>query len=146
MKLHLIPDPQAEETEVTVRYREMDGEVNRLIANLRVMDKKLTGIRDGETYLLEPKSILYADTVDKKTFLYGQREVYETPLRLYEIEERLSGYDFVRVSKSAIVNLGAVRSIRPEINGRLLMTLVNGEALEASRLYANNIKDMLGVK
>ena len=43
------------------------------------------------------KDILYIDTADKKTFLYTEKAVYESALRLYELEDALGG-DFHVVS------------------------------------------------
>lgn len=145
MKLELVPDATVEETEITVRYRESNDEVERLIAVLRAADKKLTCTKDGSIYLLQPREILYVETVDKKTFLYAQNEFYESPLRLYEVEGMLGGFGFIRISKSMLVNFGAVRALRPQYGGRLLLTLTNGEELEASRMYAATIKQLIGV-
>ena len=145
MQIRLLTDPDAAETEITIRCREADAEVVRLLATLRAMDRKLTGEKDGELHLIAPKDIYYADTVDKKTVLYAAKAVYETPLRLYEIEDRLAAHDFIRISKASVVNFGKVQSIRPEYNGRLLLTLQNGETLIASRQYALEIKKLLEV-
>ena len=71
--------------------------------------------------------------------------MYETPLRLYELEERLAPRDFVRASKSAVVNFSRVQSIRPDLGGRLQLTLENGERLGVSRQYAPAIKEKLGL-
>ncbi len=40
------------------------------------------------------REILYIDTVDRKTFCYTNGAVYESALRLYELEDRLSGWIF----------------------------------------------------
>ena len=39
--------------------------------------------------------MLYIESVDKRTFLYTEESVYETPLRLYELEERLAPYTYI---------------------------------------------------
>ena len=46
-----------------------DEDILRLIAMLRVYQRKLVGVLDGEQHLLDVKDILYIDTTDKKTFL-----------------------------------------------------------------------------
>lgn len=69
--------------------------------------------------------------------------MYESALRLYELEEKLSGMDFFRTGKSGIVNFLRVRSIRPDFGGRLLLTLDNGEQVPVSRQYAAAIKHKL---
>ena len=52
-----------------MRCRQLDDTVLSLLARLRVYDAKLTGERDGATYVLAAADVLYADTADKKTFL-----------------------------------------------------------------------------
>ena len=117
-----------------------------MLALLRAFDQKLTGIREGQTFILEARDILYADSVDKRTFLYTQDGVFETPLRLYELEERLGPSDFIRISKAVVVNFGQIRSLRPELGGRMLATLTNGEIVCVSRQYVPAIRTKLGLR
>ena len=88
--------------------------------------------------------ILYIDTVEKKTFLYTEEEVYETPLRLYELEGRLESCDFFRASRSSIINFNRIQSLKPEFGGTMQVTMTNGERLNVSRQYAKQIKEKLG--
>ena len=111
---------------------------------LRLSDARLTGEKDGQTYVLEEDAVLYIDTVDRDTFLYTADGVYESHLRLYELERQLASRDFLRVSKSAIVNFGQVKSLRPDFGGRLLLTMSNGEVV-ANRQYVAAIKSKLGL-
>lgn len=146
MQIRMEEDPALAEVEVLIRCPRADGEAQKLLALLRAMDsRKLTGERGGQTFLLEPGSILYIDTVDRRTFLYTEDGEYETSLRLYELEQRLSGEDFFRASKSALVNFNAIRSLRPDLGGRLRLTLRGGEALYVSRQYAPGLKKRLGL-
>jgi len=78
-----------DETEIIINCRQADEGIMRILAGLRMYDKKITGLRDGQTFLLNASDIFYAETVDRKTFLYTAKQVYETPLSLYELEERL---------------------------------------------------------
>ena len=146
VKIRISEELGCEETEVLVRCREMDEEVLRLLARLRVLDAKLTGERNGATCLLDAGQVLYADTADKRTFLYTAEGVYETALRLYELEEQLAARDFIRAGKSVLLNFGHVASLRLDFGGRMLVTLSNGEQIMASRQYVPAIKAKLGIK
>ena len=75
----------------------------------------------------------------------GRDRVLESPLRLYELEEALAGTEFVRASKSLIVNFDHVRALRPYLNARLELVLDNGESVIASRQYAPAIKQKIGL-
>lgn len=145
MKIEIQEDSALTETEVVIRCRHTDAQVLKMLASLRAYDQKITGTRDGQTYPLETEDILYIDTVDKKTFFYTRSEVYETQLRLYELEDRLAACDFFRASKSAVVNFNEIQSLRPDFGGRMQLTMTNGEVLFASRQYVPVIKQKLGL-
>ena len=136
MKITLNQDPAFPETEVIINCPQADEDILHLVAMLRIHQRKLVGTREGESYLLDAKDILYIDTADKRTFLYTREAVYESTLRLYELEEGLGGLEFLRSSRSALVNFRRVQSRRPELGGRLLVTLEGGERLYVSRQYA----------
>lgn len=110
------------------------------------MDLKLTGKNNNRTYILEAAKVLYIDTVDKKTFFYTRQDVYETDLRLFELEEQLAALDFIRAGKSCIINFNQIQSIKADIDGKLLVTMNNNEKLYVSRQYSQTLKKKLGVK
>ena len=145
MKVTVEERPGLEEPEVIIRCGRMDGQVSRLAELLRLSGARLTGEQDGQTCILDEDEVLYIDTVDRGTFLYTAGGVYETRLRLYELEGQLAGWDFVRVSKSVIVNFGQVKSLRPDFGGRLRLTMSNGEVVVANRQYVPDIKKKLGL-
>ena len=145
MKVTVEENQGLTEPEVVIRCRRMDEGVARLMELLRLSDARLTGVRDGETHVLDPGQVLYIDTADRATFLYTADGVYETPLRLYELEERLGGREFLRVSKSTIINFDQVRALRPDFGGRMRLTMSNGEVVMANRQYVPAIKARLGL-
>ena len=77
MKITLNQDQSYSETEVIINCHQADEDILRLVAMLRIYQKKLVGILDGERHLLDVKDILYIDTADKKTFLYTEKQVFQ---------------------------------------------------------------------
>lgn len=146
MKIHINEDASLNEMEITINCNRINTEVESIISKLRVMDLKLTGKRNNQTYILDAAKVLYIDTVDKKTFFYTKQEVYETDLRLYELEEQLKALDFIRSNKSCIINFNQIHSIKADIDGKLLVTMNNNEKLFVSRQYALEVKRKLGVR
>ena len=98
MKILLNQDPSCPETEVIINCPQADEDILRLVALLRVFQKKLVGIRDGE---------------------------------------------LLRVGRSCIINFRHVRSVRPELGGRWLVTMDNGEQVGVSRQYAGELNAKL---
>ena len=146
MKIHINQKDDIAETEITINCGQISSEIEKIISLLRVMDLKLTGIRDNQTFILDVMKILYIDTVDKRTFFYTKTEVYETPLKLYELEDRLRVNDFLRANKSCIINFNQIKSIKADLDGKLLVTMNNSEKLFVSRQYASDFKEKLGVR
>ena len=134
--------PGCDDTSVVIRCPEVTADVEALAAKLRADDNRLPGVRDGVTHLIAPDDVLYFESVDKRTFIYTTGAVYETPLRLYEIEQRL-GPGFFRSSKAQIVNIAQIVWLCPDFGGRLEVGLPNDERLIISRHYAKQLKERL---
>ncbi len=147
MKISINIDPNLSDsdTEVTISCGALTAETEKIIAALRMADDKLTVIKDGETHILDISKIAYIETVDRRTFVYTETDCFESKLRLYETEEKLCSVGFLRISKSCIVRLKYIRSLKADLDRKIRITLENGEQLIASRQYADELKKRLGV-
>ena len=145
MKINIIEDPTMTEAEITVRCSAMNGELREIVAALSLAGNTIAGESGGETHFLPLGDLLYFESVDDRVFFYTAEGTFETPAKLYQLEEKLARTSFVRISKSTIVNLRKVSRMRREPNARLLVTLTTGEALVVSRQYMPAIKEKLGV-
>ncbi len=145
MKLNVKEDPAATEVVVTVVCPRVDARVQRIMAAVEMEDMRLAGIIDGFLCILEAREVLYVETVDEHTFLYGAKKVYESTATLAEIESHLAGEEFVRASRQTLVNLAHVRGIKPYLNARLELVLDNDERIIASRQFAPLIKKRIGL-
>lgn len=117
----------------------------RLKRYIQLFDRKLTAKKDNESCFVPSSDVLYFESVDDRTFLYTQESVFEIRHRLYELELILSDKDFVRISKSQIVHLNKIRTLKPELNRTVLATLCNGETLSISRKYVPAIRALLSL-
>ena len=84
MKIRINDRPDIQEIEVIINCVADDPLVNKIISALNTVDAKLLCRRQGETFQLGLADILYIESVDRKTFLYTEEQVYETDRRLYE--------------------------------------------------------------
>lgn len=75
--------------------------------------------------------------VDDRSYL-----LRETMTRLLE---RLGEDAFVRVHRSAIVNLTRLREVRHASGGAIILVLRNGEEVEVSRRFRSALKERLGL-
>lgn len=145
MKISINIDPELADTEIIINCGSLTAETENIIAALRMADNQMTVLKDGETHILDISKIAYIETVDRRTFVYTEKDCYESKLKLYEMDEKLCSGGFLRISKSCIVRLKYIRSLKAELDRRLRITLENGEQLIASRQYADELKKRLGV-
>lgn len=89
-----------------------------------------------EEYEVAVSDIFYIESVDKKSFVYCEKEVFQCSYHLYELEEMLAMSGYVRVSKSTLLNIEKLKGVKTLANSRLEAMLANGESACASTWYA----------
>ena len=98
-----------------------------------------------QMHIIHPRDVYYFEAVDHKVFIYCQEKVYESRLKLYELETEYESGDFFRTSKSSILNVAKIESLRPVLYGRYEALLHNGEKVYISRQYVPVLKRKLGL-
>ncbi len=145
MRIVINTDHNGKDIEIAITCNHLTPEIDRMVAMLRMLELQLTGMKGDETFLIDSYKVLYIDTVDKKTFLYTTNQVYETNLRLHELEEQLIRVGFFRANKSCIINFKHISSLKADVDRKIRVTMSNGEHLMISRQYADYVKERLGV-
>ncbi len=146
VRISINVDDKIETTEIMISCKRLTPEIERIIATLRILDQQLTVHKLDEMYIIDSSKVLYMEAVDRKTFVYTKNEVYESTLKLYELEERLESLGFLRVSKSCILQLKWIKSLRADFDRKIRVTMENEEQIIVSRQYSEGLKRRLGVK
>lgn len=144
-KITITQIDKNENEEIIVRCHEIDDEVMGIVERLKKNHSILLGSKDNEVFRINFKDIFYIESVDNKTFICLKENVYESKLKLYEIEEQLQNTGFFRCSKAMILNIAKIRSVTPALNGRFEAKLFNGETVIISRQYVPQLKKKLGM-
>lgn len=135
----------ADDDEIVIRCKKQDSGIFRLayeIENLLSHGELLLAIGNKE-YYVSPKDILFFETDCGKIFAHTDENMYETELKLYELEEKLPSY-FVRISKSCIANIMKIDSINRNITGASEITFVSTiKKVYCSRSYLKMLKDKI---
>ena len=139
-----VPKP-GEEDEIIVRCAALDDRLMNLIYSLKSEQDKLTGYVEDKIVKLSPKDIYYFESVDNKVFAYTAKGTYEVHKKLYEIETEYAHTDFLRISKSIIVNVAKIAYLKPIFNGRFEAKLKNDEKIIISRQYVLELKKKLEI-
>lgn len=128
---------------VEIHCHKISDEVKEIVAYVKSRQGQLTGTLDERQFEIAVGDIFYIETVDNKTFMYTQNNVYETKQKLYELEELLRDKRFLRISKSTLLNLMKISSIKPALNGRFTAVLRSDEEMVISRKYVPQFKKTL---
>lgn len=143
MKLTLEQVPGLSEAQVHIRYGNLDNRLQKIIRLMQDNHTLLNVKSSSSTELIRCESVLYFESVDEKTFVYCKDTVFSSDRKLYELEELLCDGSFVRISKSCILNLDWLDSVRVLLNGKMEAKLTNGEKLIITRHYVPEFKQKL---
>ena len=128
---------------IEIGCHKADENIREIVSFLKSRQGAVEGTKDDRQYHLPVVDIFYIESVDERTFIYLEKDCYESRKKLYEFEEVLASRRFARISKAVIVNLMKIVSISPALNGRFLCKLTNGEEVIISRKYVPEIKEKL---
>ena len=143
MKITINTGDQYSETEIIVNCNRLSDDIEKLLAAIRMLDMKLTGNKDGQQYILEVSDVIYIESTDKHCFLYTSTDVYESPLKLNELETKLADGDFYRASKNCLFNIKRIKSIKPDLDRRLTLIMERDFIVVVSRQYSGIVKEKL---
>lgn len=131
------------EDEVILKYRSMTPKIERIQAFLAGEQRKIIGQKEGEQVIVDKNGILYVESVDGKTFAYTEDDVLRLEYTLSQLTEFLNDINFFRCSKSMIINIDKVNSLRSMSSNRIDATMCNGEHILISRTYASDFRKIL---
>lgn len=146
MKIKVEEQALIDDIEIIIYCHKHDKRVQKIIEQLEYTQKKIICKKNKEIYSLYLSDILYIESIDEKTFVYLQNDVYENAYKLYMLEEQLQHDGFIRISKSLLMNLDALKSVKALLNGKYEATLINGEKLVISRNYVKAFKKVFGIE
>lgn len=142
MKLTMNRISQGED-EVIIRYREMNEQIEMIAALTEGKTPKISARYGNETILVSPETILYLESVDGLTWAYLADKV----CRVYESLEKVAlawgERGFFRCSKSMVINIYRISTLRSESGNRILAQMENGEQVMISRRYARQLRGIL---
>ena len=130
MKITVNQNDSITESEVIVNCGKIDLRIRGLIDTIRQYTLTISGELEGSVYQVPLETVIYLDSVDKRTFFYNRYQIFRSHKSLAEMEALLKDAGFVRISKNCIVNLALVRRIMPYGDRKLRVVMAGGEYLE----------------
>lgn len=144
MKVIIKKVTSAEEEEAVIKTMQVTDSIGSAISLLENGEKTLMCVKDGESIPCLFSAIYYIETIEDKTFVYTKNECLENKSRLYELESNLD-FRFFRCSKSMILNVKKIKSVKAVDNAKMEATLLNDEKVVITRSYVKTLKKRLGL-
>lgn len=144
MKVNLFVSRDIEEPYADIHTDELTDNISKAINILESDDQKdMLAVKNGsDITLLELKDIFMFRVEEKQVKVFTQNNEYVIKKPLYQLEESLT-CDFVRISKTTIINLKKVERVAPSLKGMMFIQLKNGLKDNISRKYLPDFKNAL---
>lgn len=144
MKVNLFVSRDIEEPYADIHTNELTDNVTKAISILESDESSdMLAVKKGsDIALLEFGDVFMLRVEDKQVKVYTENSEYMIKKPLYQVEESLTS-DFVRISKTTIVNLKKIERVAPSLKGMMFIQLKNGLKDNISRKYLPDFKNAL---
>lgn len=144
MKVNLFISRDIEEPHADIHTNELTDNITKAMSILESDDSSdMVAVKKGsDIALLELSDVFMFRVEDKQVKVYTENGEYQIRKALYQVEETLSP-DFVRISKTTIVNLKKIARVAPSLKGMMFIELKNGLKDNISRKYLPDFKNAL---
>lgn len=145
MKIKLEIDPDTKEAEVIIKANKITPEIERIYRNLQDESShpdQIPGVKNDKVYYLDLNQILFFETTDKQVMAHTLNHSYAVKYKLYELENLLGG-QFMRISKSTILNLDQIYALTRSISNCQIQFHHSYKTVYVSRRYYRDLKEKL---
>jgi two-component system LytT family response regulator len=98
----------------------------------------------GRIIFLKTTEIVWIQADDKYAHLHTANKSHLVRQTLGALEAQLDPQKFIRIHRSAIVNVDSVKELQPMFTGEHTVIMENGTKLTLSRSYKNKLFEILG--
>ena len=149
MKINIDVDDSLQQDMITIHCRQITDEIlklQQLLSGTQMGAQKISAYIDDTEYYVDVKTILFMEADGNYISIHTGKSIYRLRQKLYELEEILPR-DFIRVSKSTIVNTEQISSIKKNITGASEISFRNStKRAYASRNYIKALIEIMDEK
>ena len=136
---------QYKDIEIHVCNDEMNDEVKNVMGSLHTFfDSSISATDEvGNKCMISPMEVYSFYSVGQRVIAMDKDKKYTIHKKLYELEEEFGSLNFVRISKSEIVNYKKIKSLDMSLSGTIKVVMKNGYETYTSRRNVSKIKQLL---
>lgn len=146
MKIKIDLDDSVIEDEIIIRCSDINEDIKKIknyITSLNSKNIKLSFYKKETEYFLTLDDILFFETTDNCICAHTNEDMFETKYKLYELENILPK-NFLRISKSTIININYIYSIEKNITSSSVVKFNKSyKQVYVSRMYFKVLKERM---
>jgi two-component system LytT family response regulator len=102
--------------------------------------KRLAVRTAGRTVFLDVGDVEWIEAAENYVQIHAGRSAHLLHVAISTLEKSLDPEVFLRIHRSLIVNVRAIRELQPALHGEYAVTLQSGVRLESGRTYSERLK------
>lgn len=145
MKIRIETDKLQKDTEIVIKCKDITPDIEAIQQAIfsAVQKADIVFHKDNQEFYFNLDDVMFFETTDSKIQAHTVDDFFIVKKRLYELEEILPR-QFVRISKSTILNVNHVYSIEKNITASSLISFRNShKQVYASRSYYKDLKNKI---
>lgn len=146
IKINTNISSEYKEVALTINAPEMTEEIKNLVDYVSKINTSLNQVvanKNNEIYFIDLEKIICFFSEDKYNYIRTQDGIYRLKYKLYELEEILSPKDFIRISKSCIININQVKCFDTSILGTIIVRFNDNTQEKVSKRNVSQIMKLL---
>lgn len=142
MRWRLNLHPKHTTINITIEAQTLTEEIQKLTNYIDQLTNTMIVQEMDEQIEIQILDMVYIENIERKTFIYTLEDMYEMEAPLYEMEERLQAFNFLRINKQTIINPRHVQAVKALLNSRYELCMASGEKLIVTRHYRASFKSL----
>jgi two-component system LytT family response regulator len=139
---------RVEERVANTEQRELSGQLREFLRTLSATPSlprvsRFAVRANGEIHFVKAEDVDWIDADGNYVALHACGRVHLVRDTIKSLEDRLDPEKFMRVHRSAIINVEKLRKLQPYFHGEYVITLQDGTTLTSSRTYSERLRALL---
>lgn len=146
IKINTNISNEFKETSITINAPELTNEIQNIIkyiSDINNVPNQIVANKNNEIYFIDLENVICFYSKDKYTYVRTKENSYKIKYKLYELEEIFNQKNFIRISKSCIININQVEYFDTSIIGTILVKLKDNTQENVSRRNVAQIMKLL---
>lgn len=131
--------------ELTSLGIEIDDNSNLVLQETNAWLDHLICRKEDELHRVDTKDIIYIESLSRDILVHTMQGEYKAGVRLWQLNIQLNPKEFLRISNSVIVSREQIKSIKPALSQKFLLTMADGSKVDVTRTYYHSFREEMNI-